>query len=291
MAPCTRAAGPPRTAFTVLELLVLIAILALFLGLLLPTVQKVRAVAARIACSNNLRQIATAFRSHHDLHGHFPRGGACAPPFYRFSADPFAPNPKARAMTWSWAYHILPHIGRDDLYRETNSALVRATPVKTFYCPTRRRALLYNGTAKIDYAGCAGDRTDGSNGIVMNSSLGVVKSSDISDSPHTTVLVAEKRLNRAALGRAKDDNESYCTAGWDDWEVYRWGADPPAPDFAAPDDLDAARVFGSSHPHGFNAAFADGSVRFIGYSVNPAAWRRACVRDDNDDQQVNPNNF
>jgi prepilin-type processing-associated H-X9-DG protein len=94
------------------------------------------------------------------------------------------------------------------------------------------------------------------------------------------------------FGRSSDDNESYCTPGWNgDWEVYRWGADPPAPDFTAPDEVAPSRVFGSSHVPGFNCAFADGSVRFIRYSVTPAAWHRACVRNDNDDQQVNPNNL
>jgi prepilin-type N-terminal cleavage/methylation domain-containing protein len=96
-----------KRGFTLIELLVVIAIIAILIGLLLPAVQKVREAAARVQCTNNLRQISLATINCSDT-----RQGAMPPGFGWYPDNNQGPG----GAYGSVFFHILPYIEQDNLY-------------------------------------------------------------------------------------------------------------------------------------------------------------------------------
>ena len=103
--PHCRPAVLPKMAFTIVELLVTIAIIALLVGILIPALQVVRESVRRTSCANNLRQIALGMATYDDAKKQLPGWRNVLDTYtkVRISTDP-------KAACVSWTVPILPHI-------------------------------------------------------------------------------------------------------------------------------------------------------------------------------------
>lgn len=93
-------------AFSLVELLVVLAIIGILVGLLLPAVQSVREAARRASCQNNIRQITLGLENYHSQHNHFPHGW----------------NQKQGIANsgWGWLAYELPFLERNNLQQQIN---------------------------------------------------------------------------------------------------------------------------------------------------------------------------
>ncbi len=107
--------------FTLIETLVVIAIMAILMALLVPAVQKVRWQAARVTCMNNLKQIGMALHNFHDANKYFPPG-------YVANSPTGEPN-FSTAPGWGWSAFILPYIEQGGIYDQIQGAIQANIPL------------------------------------------------------------------------------------------------------------------------------------------------------------------
>jgi prepilin-type processing-associated H-X9-DG protein/prepilin-type N-terminal cleavage/methylation domain-containing protein len=200
----------PRAGFTIVEILVVVAIFGLLVGLLLPTVQVAREAARRMQCSSNLRQIALAAANHVAIEGRFPLGSESR----RWDARPTFPHQYFR---WSVLAHLAPYYEETELLRSLdltvplyisfnpalvapqNKPIVKLT-VPLFLCPSDRSVSVAEDFGPTNYAGCTGSGLDGTpfttDGMFfVNSSVGP---ENVTDGLSKTVAFSESILGEGA---------------------------------------------------------------------------------------------
>ena len=293
-----------RTAATLAELLVVVAIVGAMVGLLMPAVQKVRRAAARVNCQSNLRQLALALHAHHDSVGHFPEAAPQgAPRPIRLNPNPYR----------SWRVTLLPYLEQRAMADAAAAAYIVAkvpfdspehkgqrTVLPVVGCPADGRlatAWIVPVTgeklpvAMTSYLGVAGVRSRDRAGVLFEASR--VRISHVSDGTSNTLFVGERPPSPdlyygwwyAGAGQnttgafdahmgAADVNQ-----WWQRLDAYHdCGRGPFRYGPGSVTDPCAAFHYWSLHPGGAHFAFCDGSVKFLAYSADailPALATRA----------------
>jgi prepilin-type N-terminal cleavage/methylation domain-containing protein/prepilin-type processing-associated H-X9-DG protein len=279
-----------RNAMTLIEVLVVLAILASLFGLFLGALQRVRDVAARAQCASQLRQLGLACLLYHDAHRVFPPG-------YR---DCRCTDPMMTSPGWGWATQMLPYLEQQALFDrilfhhpiEDPRNEARRIRVGIYLCPadanvpltfpiTNAAGQLITEAAPISYAACLGsgelDEIPGpKEGVFYRNSH--IRIGDITDGTSSTILLGDRAWSHAMAPWAGAVNGGIVRGG----PRNPWRNSPeaayPAPNFCcvqanainkAKDPDGSLDEFFSGHWGGVNLLFADGGVRFVHQEINP----------------------
>ncbi len=310
---------PQRQGLTLVETLVVLAVIALLMCLLIPAVQSIRESSRRTACQNNLHQIDAAVLLHESASGALPQ-------LYNGT---FLPQPRSAFDEFhfhSWRTVILPRIEQSSVFDSLNLALPATVPANqtglnasfsVFLCPSTASANRVvpdvakwnNGLAAIGSVGTAA-RSDyeAIGGVAVSPQTG--PSSDLSnvrfgawgEPTYDVATGASLRYRTAHLADVTDGLSNTLLVGERAGrpDFYRQGVSPDPYPYRDPNHAGAhdqaawavsthfwwlvyqgnqgvneTNVTGlySFHPGGANAAFLDGSVRFLKDTTSPAVLR------------------
>jgi prepilin-type N-terminal cleavage/methylation domain-containing protein/prepilin-type processing-associated H-X9-DG protein len=317
-----------RRGFTLIELLVVIAIIGILIGLLLPAVQKIRETAARMQCTNNLKQIGLALHNYHDTNKGFPPG------YVDGNTNPNLTPDNDVGPGWGWAALLLPYIEQQNVYNQINfsvtvgmgsNAAISQYTVKIYLCPSDPYQLpfpVYDSSfstpittlARGNYVGCngweecfngaggnpqGGSGTDGLAGNYGQGGVGLfwrnskTTFASVTDGLSNTVVVGERSGNHSPSTWTGAVPGGRCPA-WMAAQPPAINSPPPGPAY---DNADWGEAFVLAHcnathlpsadypiydpdtfysmhtPQGANFLFGDGSVHFLGASINPQVYQ------------------
>jgi prepilin-type N-terminal cleavage/methylation domain-containing protein/prepilin-type processing-associated H-X9-DG protein len=287
-----------RRAFTLVEVLVVVAIIGLLIAILLPAVQAARESARRAECFNNLKQIGLALTSYHDAYGRLPAGYVAG----------FDSQGNDTGPGWAWGASILPQLEQSPIFGVIHFNLpiedatngVRVAKIPTYLCPSDEvapswtawtRDNLGNPISKIcevapsNYVAMYGSTEPGVDGDGLFFRNSAVRFADITDGLTQTIAAGERShfLGLAtwsgAVTGAKlfdDDGDEVGRAHVENATgmVLGHAGEKATPGAAASD----VNQFYSFHGQGANFLFMDGHCTFIPTSIDYLTYQAMSTR-------------
>jgi prepilin-type processing-associated H-X9-DG protein len=300
---------PCRSAVTLIELLAVVAIIAVLIGLLLPAVQKVREAANRVTCMNNLKQIGLAALGYEHQWGGLPPRGHTEPP-YRGWGPEILPYLEQNVLAAQYHYDL-------NFYDPANGDAIQM-PLKVYLCPAapagRSDACVDVNLVPTGTTGAEGDYfapnsvdafwwPDPQRSYAADEVQAPAMTHDvprrlslIADGTSNTLLISELagRPDWWVRGVLQPTEGERFPTWWGPWASYNsciyktWSADGKTPGGFCTVNCNNSWGIYSFHAGGANAVFVDGSVHFLKEGLDRDVFAALVTRAGGEAIQGNP---
>lgn len=257
---------PQSAGFTLIEILVVMAIVGVLIALLLPAVQMAREAARKSTCNNHLKQLGLALHNYHDNHRVLPSG----------SLLPY--DPQRAPSGWGWGAMVLPYADGTPIYNRIDfnvgtcvgpnvSVIVNRVPI--WFCPSDQAPdaclIEVHDAGKVLVA--SGNYLGSEGMLTTNSSI---RFRDVADGLSQTLMAGERIHQIATPGFNNEFTSSWCgiLAASTDFVFNSVPHLGPSDSVRLNESVDNPGTFGSRHPGGALFVRGDGSTVFLSDSID-----------------------